>query len=547
MKNSISVIGHKNPDTDSICSAICYARLKNAIGGEKFEARRAGHVNDETQFVLDYFHVEKPQILWDVRPQIRDVDIRKIDGVSAHLSVRRAYQLMKKEEVVTLPVTEGSTLMGLVTMGDIARSYFEIYDNTVLSEAHTEFASIVDTLDGHVITGDVDGTFDSGKVIISAANPELMENYIDEGDLIILGNRYESQFSAIATGARCIIVCEGSEVTKSIVKMAESSGVLIISTPYDTYTVSRMINQSMPISFFMKRMDSGLVTFLDTDFLDDVSDVMAKKRHRYFPVINEKGEFAGLISRRNLLGAGKKRVIMVDHNEESQAVDGIDSADILEIIDHHRLGSLTTMAPVYFRNQPLGCTATIITQMYQERGIEIDPETAGLLCSAIISDTLLFRSPTCTEMDRSVCLMLAKIAGLNVEEYASQMFKAGSNLLKKEPKALFRQDYKTFDAGQITIGVGQVTSINSDEIHTVAERMKEYIRIAVEENKIDQAYFLLTDISEESSIVLAAPASALRTLENAFSTESVDGAVYLKGVVSRKKQFVPVIIETLMN
>ena len=409
----VYVIGHKNPDTDSICSAIAYANLKNKITGEKYIAKRAGEVNGETAYVLDKFQVSVPSLLDNVHLQVKDMDIRHIEGVSGHMSIKDAWARMKDENIKTLPVTRGEKLEGLITIGDIATSYMEVYDNNILATARTQYRNIVKTLDGTLISGNEHGYFLNGKVVIAASSPDLMENFIEKDDLVILGNRYESQLCAIEMGASCIIVCEGAGVSMTIKKLAQERGCAVITTPYDTYTTARLINQSMPISYFMTK--ENIIEFSEEDYLDDIREIMASKRHRDFPVLDSDGKYIGMISRRNLLGAKGKSIILVDHNEKSQAVEGMESADIREIIDHHRLGTVETMSPVFFRNQPLGCTATIIYQMYQENHMEIDKTTAGLLCSAIISDTLLFRSPTCTAVDKAAGLALAQLAGLDIE------------------------------------------------------------------------------------------------------------------------------------
>ena len=397
-RKKITIIGHKNPDTDSICSAIAYARLKNAIAanagnvitggdstgnddsvsGECYEAKRAGHLNEETQFVLDYFKVKKPEYIKDVRTQVQDVEIRRVPGVDRNISLKQAWNMMRKDNLYTLPITSEDKLEGLITIGDIAESYMDVYDSNILAAAKTSCSNIVDTLDGDLLVGSMNTVFDKGKVLIAAASPDLMENYIDPGDIVILGNRYESQLSAIEMDAGCIVVCEGAEVALTISKLAGEHDCMIITTPHDTYTAARLINQSMPISYFMRT--TGLVTFNTRDFIADIQDVMAKLRYRDFAVLDSNtGNYVGLISRRTLMKANKKKLILVDHNEKSQAVYGIEDAEILEIIDHHRLGTIETMNPVFFRNQPLGCTATIIYQMYNEHGLKPDATTAGLL------------------------------------------------------------------------------------------------------------------------------------------------------------------------
>ena len=541
----ILVIGHANPDTDSICSAICYARLKEVITGRKHEPRRAGHINEETRFVLNKFGVKAPEYQDNVRMQVKDVEYRETEGVLRNISLKKAWETMKDKNVVTLPITKQKRLEGLISIKDIATSYMDVYDSRILSTAHTKFSNIVETLDATMIVGNAEEYFTSGKVLIAAANPEIMENYIEPNDLVILGNRYESQLSAIEMNAGCIVVCEGATVTMSIRKIAQEHGCNVICTPHDTYTVARLINQSMPISYFMKRED--LVTFCTEDYIDDIRDVMAKMRHRDFPVLDKKGAYMGMMSRRNLLGMERKKVILVDHNEKSQAVDGIEDAEILEIIDHHRLGTIETISPVFFRNQPLGCTATIIYQMYQENNVQIDKQTASLLCAAIISDTLMYRSPTCTEFDKLAARELARIADLDVESFAAEMFKAGCDLAAKTEEEIFYQDFKKFSSGDVTFGVGQITSMSSEELSIIKERMLPYVKNMINVHNIDMIYFMLTDIQNESTELLFAGNHAGEHVVNAFSLAGLpeENAASLKGVVSRKKQLIPALMRVM--
>lgn len=553
-KQKILVLGHRNPDTDSICSAICYANLKQLLNGEEYEPCRAGNINPETQFVLKHFKVDSPRLVENVKTQVKDIEIRKTKGVDRGISLKNAWSLMQENNVVTLPVVaDGGILEGVITIGDITKSYMDLYDSSIISKAHTKYANILDTLEGSIVVGDSECYFDRGKVLIAAANPDLMENYIEKHDLVILGNRYESQLCAIEMEAGCIIVCEGAGVSLTIRKLAQERGCTVITTPYDTYTTARLINQSMPVSYFMTT--DHIVAFSDEDYLDEIREIMASKRHRDFPILNSDGKYLGMISRRNLLGAKGKQIILVDHNEKNQAVEGVESADIREIIDHHRLRTVETMSPVFFRNQPLGCTATIICQMYQENGVKIDKKTAGLLCSAIISDTLLFRSPTCTSMDKTVALMLADIAGINVEQYARKMFAAGSNLKGKSDEDIFYQDFKRFSVGKSVFGIGQITSLDSEELEVLKERMLLYSEKAREQHHIDMMFFMLTNILTESTDLVCVGQGAEQLVASAFHTsdeddgseEKLDGFVHLPGVVSRKKQLAPQIMMALQQ
>ena len=548
------VLGHRNPDTDSICSAICYAGFKHQLTGENYEPCRAGNVSPETQYVLDYFNLKAPRLVENVKTQVKDIEIRKTKGVSRGISLKNAWGLMQENNVVTLPcVTEEGLLEGVITIGDITKSYMNLYDSSIISKACTKYANILDTLEGSMVVGDSEAYFDQGKVLIAAANPDLMENYIEKHDLVILGNRYESQLCAIEMEAGCIIVCEGAGVSLTIRKLAQERGCAVITTPYDTYTTARLINQSMPISYFMTK--ENIIEFSEEDYLDDIREIMASKRHRDFPILDSDGKYIGMISRRNLLGAKGKSIILVDHNEKSQAVEGMESADIREIIDHHRLGTVETMSPVFFRNQPLGCTATIIYQMYQENHIEIDKTTAGLLCSAIISDTLLFRSPTCTAVDKAAGLALAQIAGLDVEKYAIDMFSAGSNLKGKSDGDIFYQDFKRFTVGNSVFGIGQITSLNAVELKDLRSRMSVYTEKEREQHEIDMMFFMLTNILTESTDLICTGQGAEQLITTAFHVADEDvenvsaqtGIVKLPGVVSRKKQLAPQIMMALQQ
>lgn len=559
----VYVIGHKNPDTDSVCSAICYARLKNKIAdGRSYVAKRAGHLNEETQFVFKKAGIEPPEYIKDVRPQVCDIEIKKINGVSEKLSVRNAWRLMKELNVVTLPITDDKRLKGLVTIGDIAKSYFEMFDDKALASAGTNYGSIAETLEGNIereAVSDAENNISDnadaiayedrvceGKVVIATANPEAMENFIEKGDIVILGNRYESQLCAIEMEAGCIILCDGAKASHTIKKLAKENNCIIICTGYDTYAVARLINQAMPISCLMKERE-GLVTFKTKDFIEDIQEIMAKKRHRDFPIEDEDGNFVGMISRRNLLKSGRKKIILVDHNEKSQAVHGVETAEILEIIDHHRLGTIETISPVFFRNQPLGCTATIIYKMYKESGQEIDKETALLLCSAIISDTLIFKSPTCTKEDIDACMEMSVTAGIDPVEFGKEMFRAGSNLSDKTEEEIFYRDFKKFSVNDITIGVGQVNSMGEEEIDAIKGRMNEYIKKMENNSVLDTAYLLMTNVMTESSYVLYAGKNASSILSMAFNMDVNEDCVLLKGVVSRKKQFLPAIMEALQQ
>ena len=544
-ERKIYVIGHKNPDTDSVCSAIAYASLKTKTTGKHYEARRAGQLNEETQYVLEHFHVKAPRLLTDLREQIKDVELKEVEGLRSSISIRTAWEKMRESNIHTLPVTRDGKLEGVITIGDIAKTYMEVYDSTILSKARTQYRNIARAVEGEVVTGNEHSYLLNGKVAIAASSRILMSDFIDQDDLVIMGDRKDAQQCAIDKGASCMVVCQNAPISEHIIRQAEEKQIVIIRTHHDTFTAAQHINQSIPVKYFMTK--DNLVTFKLKDYVDDVKEVMAKKRFRDFPIVDNKGKFLGLISRRRLLNVKKKQVILVDHNEKNQAVDGVEEADVLEIIDHHRLSSIETMGPVFFRNQPVGCTATIIWQMYQEAGEDIDPINAGLLCSAIISDTLMFRSPTCTPLDEAAARRLAEIAGIEIEELAQEMFNAGSNLKGKSAEEICFLDFKQFTVNDTVFGVGQVNSMSSEELKELKKIVKPHLEKARQNHGLDMIFFMLTNIIAESSELLCCGEGAREMIIGAYDLREDTEDIMLKGVVSRKKQLVPTLVGALQQ
>lgn len=544
-EKEIFVIGHKNPDTDSICSAIAYAYFKNQLAGShRYVAKRAGAVNSETQYVLDKFGHSAPEFVSNVRTQVRDAGIVEGERVKRGLSVKKAWEVLSTKHKSTLvAVDDDNVLEGLITIGDIAKSIMDVYGGRALSDAKTPYSNIVETLEAEVLVGDAQNAVATGKVIIAAANPDLMEESIEPGDMVILGDRYESQLCAIEMQASCLIICINSEVSDSILQLAREKGCIVLRTAYDTFITSRLLNQSIPIEYFMIR--SNLTYFRLDNYVEDIRSIMGKMRHREFPVLDSEGKLAGMMTRHSLLEMDKKKIILVDHNEIGQAVDGLQEAEIEEIVDHHKLGFVETLRPVMFRNQPVGCTSTIIYMMFKEQNMEIPADIAGLMCSAIISDTLLYRSPTCTVIDRIAAEELAKIAGIETEAYAKSMFAAGSNLGAKTSKEIFYQDFKKFKAGEIAYGVGQITSMDGDELAAIVERLTSYMEEVRPEIGLDMLFFMLTDILKESTTLICVGKDAIETVAE-YSGCPVNGStLYMEGVVSRKKQLVPTLMQAI--
>ncbi|MBC5720115.1 MULTISPECIES: putative manganese-dependent inorganic diphosphatase [Faecalibacterium] len=537
--HKVVVIGHRNPDTDSICSAIAYAELKNRTSTLVCEPRRAGKMNQETEFVLKKFGVTPPRMCTDVNPKIRDVDYREMPGIPGSTSLRRAWKIMRDQQIDTLSITSADNeLEGIITVKDLATANMDVFDTAVLAKSRTSYKNILETLNGTMVVGDADAVCTTGHIKIGTATPEMLESSVEKGDIVILSNRYESQLCAIEKEASLLIICNGAKVGRTIQRIADETGVAIMTTPEDTYAAGKLISQCAPISYYMTR--DNILKFTLVTPVADVLRVMAKVRHRYFPILDEDGKYCGMVSRRNVIALRKRRIILVDHNEATQAVEGFDQAEILEIIDHHRIGSLETSGPVYFRNQPVGCTATIITQMYDENGVDIPPQIAGLLLAAILSDTLAFRSPTCTPVDENAAKRLAKIAGVDIEEFSTEMFEAGEKLDGKTPEEVFLQDFKVFMCGDIRFGVAQGSYMTRKNLQAAQALLQPYLEEARNKQNVEDLYMLLTDVPKEESVVICTGRYAAEVLSNGFeSRPAADGSWTLPGVVSRKKQFIP--------
>ncbi len=540
----INIIGHQNPDTDSICSALAYAWLKN--GGSftgLYEARRAGHVNRETKYALQHFGVDAPRLCTDISPQIKDIDIRTQPGIQAEMSVRAAWNLMREVEIDTLCITnESDELQGLITIKDIADANMELLDTDVLAEANTPLTNLLETLDAELLVGDKDARITKGNICIGTS-PEIMEELVKPGDLVLVSNRYETQMCAIDCGAAALVVCCGSAVPRTIVARAKEKGCYILTTPYDTYAASRLVTTAAPVRHFMRT--NRLLKFSVNTPVEDAQKVMASVRHRYFPILDENGKYCGVISRRNLLNVHRKQVILVDHNERTQAVDGLDQAEILEIIDHHRIGSLETVGPVYFRNVPVGCTATILYQMYKEQGVTPTKQVAGLLLSAILSDTLMFRSPTSTLLDETTAKALAELAGEDIPAYAEEMFEAGADLTGRDAEDVFRSDFKAFSRGDVKFGVGQSIYMTDNSRAAAEALVRPFLPEASRREGLPLIFYMFTDMKTQSTDLMVFGFDAEEIVRDAFHVEVKDGMAVLPGVVSRKKQLIPPLLAAL--
>lgn len=546
MKDIIYVTGHKNPDSDSICAAYSYAEFKNLTGDTKAVPVRLGNVSQETQFVLDYFGAKAPELLKTVRLMVEDLNFDKINPVLPTLSLKSAWNVMKENNMKTLPVAdENNHLLGVLSVSNLTSCYMDMWDNTILSKSNTTLENILDTLSATACYINENLKTFPGKIVVSAMDPKSMVDHINAGDIAIVGDREEAQVALIDKKVSLMIVTGSHTPCENIITLARENGVTVIVTPHDSFTTSRLIIQSVPVEYVMAK--ENIVSFTNDDLVDDIKDAMAQTRFRNYPVIDENGRVLGMVARYHLISKHKKKVIQVDHNERGQSVDGLEDAEVLEIIDHHRVADIQTSNPIFFRNEPIGSTSTIVAKCFFERGLTPSKTAAGLLCSAIISDTLLFRSPTCTPQDEEICRRLAEIAGISsVEDYAKEMFKAGTSLKGKTVEQIFNQDYKPFSIEDIKVGIAQVNTMDIDGFMPLKEEMLAYMNEKAKESSLDMVMLLLTDIITEGSQVLVVGERS-DIAEKAFNATLVDNTAFLPGVLSRKKQVVPPVTNVITN
>ena len=545
MKNVIYVTGHRNPDSDSICAAISYAALKNKIGEIPAIPVRLGNVSRETQFILDYFNVKAPEFLETVKLKVEDLKIDNISPISPDISLKMAWNIMRDKNVKTIPVGDANDhLLGVLSVSNLTSSYMDIWDNKILSKSEATIDNIIDTLSAKAFYINKDVKVFPGKICVAAMQPNSLKEHIEAGDIVIVGDRPEIQEEVINENVSLMILIGSTTLSEELLEKAKKAGITVISTPHDSFTAARLIIQSIPVRYVMIKDD--IVSFSNEDLVEDVKKAMLESRYRSYPVIDSEGKVIGTISRYHLISNFKKKVIQVDHNERAQSVPGLEEAEVLEIIDHHRVADIQTNNPIYFRNEPIGSTSSIVSKCYFENGIRPSKEIAGILCGAIISDTLLFRSPTCTEQDKYLCNKLAEIAGINIEEFAKEMFKAGTSLQGKTVEQIFNQDFKPFTMGDTKIGVAQVNTMDIEGFMPLKEEMLTYMNKKAEESGFDMVMLLLTDILNEGSQILVAGKKP-EIVEDAFSIKLEDSMSFLPGVLSRKKQVIPPLTSSIMS
>ena len=542
MNEKVYVLGHKNPDTDSICSAIAYAELKRKLGLNAIPGR-LGDANQETKFVLEYFDVQMPELIETVKKQVSDLNMDAIHSLSPQIPIKTTWNIMNKTNLKSLPVVdENEKLIGIVTLSDITKKYMDAVDQNIIAVSKTPLQNIAETLEAKIVSGDQKDYCTTGKIHILAAEPSQLNSFIEKGDIVIAGNRPESVTRAIELGANCMILTCCNEVDELIINIAKQHSCILMITKMDTFTTARLINQSIPIGYVMTTND--IIKFDWDDFVEEVKDIMLSTRYRSYPVVDSCNKVMGFVSRYHVISQHKKKVILVDHNEKSQTVQGIEEAEILEIIDHHRLGDIQTGNPILFKNEPVGSTATLVANMYFDAGITPSKKMAGIMCSAILSDTLKFKSPTCTYLDKVTAEKLAEIANLEIESYAMQMFKEGSTLKGKTPEEILNTDFKEFVFDKNRIGIGQVYTIDIESAKEMRESTLSYMSTICKDRNYGLIVLLITDILNQGSELLFV-GSLKDIIGKAFEIQPNENSVYLPGVVSRKKQVIPNIINAL--
>lgn len=543
MEEKVYIIGHKNPDTDSICAAIGYCTYKRGLGDHNFYPGRLGTINKETEFVLDYFNVDVPELVSTVKMQIKDVGIDVVIPISPEISVRKAWNIMKKQNLKTLPVVNSSgQLIGICTLSDLTNNYMDVSINNLFSQSKTSVKNVIETISGKLINNQTSDLADTNKIIVAAMELSEVEKRIETDDIVIVGNREDVHEKAIKNKARCLVVTGGYIPSEQILKLADENSCMVISVSHDSFTTSRLINQSIPVSYVMSTKD--IISFDIDDYIEEIKDIMLDTRYRAYPVL-ENNKVVGTISRYHLIKGKRKKVILVDHNERSQSVDGLEEAEILEIIDHHRIGDIQTSIPVGFYNRPLGSTSTIVGNLFFENSIDVPKKIAGILCGAIISDTLLFKSPTSTKTDEIVARRLSDIAGIDIYDFSNMMFKAGTSLSGRSPEEIFYQDFKEFYFGKRKIGIGQVITMDVEGINSIKDELLSLMEHISTSKDYDLLILMLTDIIGEGSELLYT-GQAKEIMTKAFNAYKEKDRLFLPGVVSRKKQVVPP-IATLLN
>ncbi|MEA5027039.1 MAG: putative manganese-dependent inorganic diphosphatase [Erysipelotrichaceae bacterium] len=542
MNNNIYITGHKNPDTDTIVSTIAYARLKEALGYQVTPIR-IGNINSETAFILHKFNVNAPQLFYDIKTRVCDISFDHAYRVGPEATIQQAWEIMRENDKKVIAVVDSADcLVGMATISGITSGILSSTLKNYDLIKRIPLENIAFTLHGDLVVNPrryhPNGT-------INITTSKLLEQeplqYTDE--IVITSNRTSSHLHAIKTGAALVIACQTDEVEPEVILSATKAHCAIITTPLDIYITSQSICHAIPISDIMS---TNLVTFNYYDYLDDVKAIIPKSRFRSYPVVDNNNKLMGFISRYHLWGHEKRQVILVDHNETNQSIDGIEQADVIEIIDHHRIGDVQTNIPIQFRNEIVGACSTIISKLYSENHLDPAPEIAGLLCGAIISDTMNFNSPTSTATDQKEAERLAAIAGIDLKEYAQEIFTASTSLSGKGISEIVHNDLKEFNMQSFRVIIGQINVVDSAYITEIKDQILEFLDDLCGTSHYDLAVMIFTDVNEKGSyFIWTGKDRNLLNLAFENQMQEQDGLFYVPDLMSRKQQVVPAIARAI--
>jgi manganese-dependent inorganic pyrophosphatase len=541
-EKNIYVIGHRNPDTDSICSAIAYANLKNVMGAKNVVAARAGSINKETKYALDYFRVAAPQLVSDIYPRVSDIAIDVTKKVKTTDNLRTLGMAMKEAGLRSVPVVdEEDKLVGMASVSDLAKAYFQEITLDSVSASGASIVDIENVIEAKVLVKGNDTAKITGDIKVIASCIERVADTIKAGEIVIIGNRPEKAYDkCIDLGVSCMIITSDAVVSEEIIAKAKDKDVIVLTTAFDTYSTARLISQCAPVSSIMT---INVVSFKPTDMISDVKGILETNEYRNYPVV-ENGKLVGIVSKDKFMMPEKQSIIMTDHNELGQAVEGIESGKIIEVVDHHRFGGLQTSDPIFINVRPVGCTCTIVTNMYQQNNVEIPQQIAGLLLSAIISDTVLFKSPTCTQADKDAVEYLAKIAGVDYKEYGLAMLKAGADIGDMTPADIVKNDSKEFQIGNYPMLISQLSVMDTDQVMAMKDEILANMAQVCEKEGYAMSLVIVTDIINEGSYLLFS-GEPKNLIGEAFKQDASKSVMYLPGVMSRKKQIVPPLSEAV--
>lgn len=535
----VYVFGHQNPDTDSVTSSISLSYLKNKLG-MNCEPRVLGHINKETKFALNYFNQKEPKYINDVRLQLKDVEYHKGLYVDKNESIIGVYNYLNEKGVTGTPIVEdGNKYKGIVTIKDIAKELMMGDFNKL--DAY--YANIISCLDGEEVLKFDDQI--SGNILVASYRSTTFLNNINlsKDNILIVGDRHSIIENAVNSKIKLLILTGDGQIKEEHLEIAKKNKVNIIRTKKDSYHTSKLINLANSISSILKEDDTSII-FRENDYYTDFIESSKKLKHNNYPILNNKNECLGLIRITEILKKNNKQVMLVDHQEKEQSVIGLDEADILEIVDHHKIGNINTNNPINFRNMTVGSTNTILYFMYDESNIKIPKDIAGIMLSGILSDTLCLQSPTTTSLDKKVVESLSKIAEVDYEKYATEMFKAGTSLEGLTKEEVIKSDFKTFPIGDEKIAIGQVFTL---DVERIFNELDLYLEKLEEINNKEGYKFIvlaITDILKNGSYLLFTK-EAKKVLEDIYLVNDINETYFVEGLVSRKKQILPAILDQL--